>query len=481
MRISIGIILLFVIEKRVRKASNSEDNWILFLSRHKKLHKYVNSVIRRKLVENIVMSVCKEAVIKYKGTSYEDIFQWLKGYRTYSENTKINAVNEICERSSIGERENWVSAMLRDYDSAKKARLLKRLFYNMILNGFNRKVINARNENNNIAVPNLSTLLLATSNKCNLDCKGCESANERNGDDATYDQLDYILTQAKRLNIFHVVITGKGEPFYNEANKRILFKLIKAHWDLNFMLITNCTTLNEKDILEIGALENLITLVSIDGIAEINDRRRGKGVFKAIVETLAIMKKHKLLYGYSTTVYKENYRNILSANFLQNMIEAGCKIGLYLMFTPLSKESAQDMILNEHQIREYKDLYNKAIQSVSIPLLDPEIFEAKHGCRAKRGSLIYIDGTTGKVMPCVKTPYSPEDCNIYMNPNKNRLLEILRAEYFTNYRNSYSECSQCSLNPSEQLTQYLKNPDLSLKDKEKVERYLGKVISNQCK
>jgi len=113
-----------------------------------------------------------------------------------------------------------------------------------------------------------------------------------------------------------------------------------------------------------------------------------------------------------------------------------------------------------------------------MPILDPEIFEEVNGCRTKRGSVVYIDGATGKVMPCVKTPYAPEECNIYLNPHKDRLLEILKTEFFSDYRNSYTKCSQCSLNLPRELDKYLVNPDVSLRDKEKVERYYRKVISN---
>jgi MoaA/NifB/PqqE/SkfB family radical SAM enzyme len=407
--------------------------------------------------------------------SYDDIFQWLKNYRLYSENTKINALNEIFEQSSKSKRQIWLSEILKDYDKAKKARLLKRIFYNVILKGFNRKIINTRYANDDIAVPNISTLLLATSSKCNLECLGCESADERNDGEASYEQLDYIVKQAKMLNIFHIVITGKGEPLYDESQKKKLFKIMKSHWDLNYILFTNCLTLGDKDIIEIAKLENLITIVSIDGLKEYNDRRRGRGVFNTIIEKLKIMKQHKLLYGFSATVYKDNYRNILSDEFLNMMIDMGCKIGFYLMYTPLSVEYEGDMMLNEYEIKEYKALYKAVKDSTIIPILDPEIFEQEHGCRAKRGSVIYIDGTTGKVMPCVKTPYSPEECNIYLNQNKNRLLEILKSNYFVNYRNSYSKCSQCSHDFKNQLNQYLLVPDISLGDKERIEKQLVSI------
>ena len=153
---------------------------------------------------------------------------------------------------------------------------------------------------------------MAPSSKCNLECLNCESASERDDGEASFKQLDYIIRQAKTLNIFHVVIIGKGEPFYNESCKSNLFKLIKKFWELNFFLFTNGTTLTENDIVKMKNLTNLFTLVSIEGLEEMNDIRRGAGVYQKVIDTFEKMQSHNLLYGYTTMVWKNNYRHVLS-------------------------------------------------------------------------------------------------------------------------------------------------------------------------
>lgn len=477
MNISPGRMLLPIIEGRIRKKSNNSDRFLHFLASNKNTQKILFRFIKSKACGRIITSVCREAVKKYEHVNFEDAFQWIKDYRNFSEDTKINALNEIYDRSSKRERTNWLSEILGELDSEEKARLLKRIFYNIILIGLKRKIINIRLKGYEQRVPNLSTLLLATSSKCNLRCTNCESDAERNDGEASYEQINYIIRQAKRLNIFHVVITGKGEPFCDDSSKRILFRLMKKHWDINFILFTNATTLRESDIAAMKDIDNLFTLVSIDGLEKTNDYRRGKGVYKVIIETFEIMKRYKLLYGYSSTVFKENYRHVLSGEFLSKMMEMGCKTGIYLMFIPVDENSNGNMMLDEDEVREYRTLYGKAKENILIPILDPEIFEQINGCRSKRGSLIYIDATNGKVMPCVKTPYSPEECNIYLDPHKDRLLEILKTEFFTNHRDSSTGCNQCSLNLPKELNQYLLDPGISPRDREKAGLYLGKVVN----
>jgi len=112
-------------------------------------------------------------------------------------------------------------------------------------------------------------------------------------------------------------------------------------------------------------LDYLFTLVSIDGLEQINDLRRGKGVYEKITETFDIMKFNKLLYGFSATAFRENYPHILSTEFLNKMMEMECKIGIYLMFIPVSEFSSEEMMLSEGEILEYRRLYSKAREDIT--------------------------------------------------------------------------------------------------------------------
>jgi hypothetical protein len=145
------------------------------------------------------------------------------------------------------------------------------------------------------------------------------------------------------------------------------------------------------------------------------------------------------------------------------------------MYLPLSGSSAGEMLLGETDVREYEDLYRKAKESTPIPIIDPEILERVHGCRAKRGSIVYIDAATGMVMPCVKTPFAPAACNILTERHPDRLKEILGMDFYVNYRKSYTRCGQCSTDLKGELDRFVSGPGLTPKVRERAAGYLTKI------
>ena len=444
-----------------------------FLAERKSVHKLLNKTLTGSLGKVVVTALCYIVAKRYGNMGQAE----LKGLlgrittlRNFSENTPVNIFNEMQNLSPSDDKLQWIARGFSNLDVGSRARLLRRLFYNIVLRSLNRKVTKLRYGEREDFVPNLSTLLFAPADKCNLRCKGCVTASDREERETpSSEQMNYVIEQAKRLNVFHVVVIGKGEPFYSQEDKDKLFALAKRHDDLNFAIFTNGMTLQESDAIKIKQVENIYPIVSLDGLGKINDARRGAGVYEQIMNSMNLMNRHGLIFGYCATAYQENYRHVLSPEFVNAMAEAGCKFGLYLRFLPLAKDAQVDMILTEHDEAEYDRLFEEVKTKVSIPLIDFDAFERWHGCRARRGSIIYIDGVTGKVAPCAKTPYAPPECNIYVNPHQNRLLEILRTDFFACYRASYAQHKQCSLDFAKEIETYLQTLNMPPEEQEKLE------------
>jgi len=199
----------------------------------------------------------------------------------------------------------------------------------------------------------------------------------------------------------------------------------------------------------------MLILVSIDGPEEINDARRGKKTYKKAIEVMKKMDKQNLFFGYSTTVFKGNNNHVVSPEYVNQMADLGCIVGVYIRFNPVDENSDANMILSDSELDEYLIKLSEINSSVGVPLIDWEIVEQAHGCEAKKGHMIYIDGVTGKVAPCPKTPFSPESCNLYTNPHKDKLLEILQTEFFSGYRCSEDTCTHCSLSLVDELDNLL--------------------------
>ncbi len=64
---------------------------------------------------------------------------------------------------------------------------------------------------------------------------------------------------------------------------------------------------------------------------EVNDLRRGKGVFQKVMRAMDIMKKHKLLFGTSISATQVlNYKTVTSDEFLDMIIAKGVKWAMVL-------------------------------------------------------------------------------------------------------------------------------------------------------
>ena len=283
-------------------------------------------------------------------------------------------------------------------------------------------------------MPRPMDAIVAHSGRCNLHCRGCYTSNELDGTFASTSQLDYVVRQLQDMNVFHVLLIGKGEPFHNESSTQALFEVVRRHPQMFFSIYSNGTCISAKDIRQLKSLPNLFPLLSIDGPEAINDGRRGAGVYHKVIETFQHMQQEGLLFGFISTVFQENRDLVLAHEFTGQMASLGCKLGIYSLFVSPDHAPCREMMLSDEQREQYfSDLRRLGMES-PVPLIDIDALEIGFGCRAKRGATIYIDAITGQVSPCVRSPYSPDSCNIYRPAHRHRLAEIVDSEYFRIYR-----------------------------------------------
>jgi sulfatase maturation enzyme AslB (radical SAM superfamily) len=340
----------FSTPKQASTKMSSEDA-IGFLARHKGVHKLLIKTLTYVPGKIVVTLLCYALAARYGKfgmAELKSLLGCITALRNFSENTPINIFNEMQQISPGDDKLQWIARGFSNLGIAGRARLLRRLFYSIVLRSLDRKITKLRYGKRDDFVPNLSALLFAPADKCNLRCKGCVTGSDREGRNGpSLEQMDYIVQQTRRLNVFHVAIIGKGEPFYSQEDKDRLFALAKRHDDLNFVVFTNGTTLRENDAKKMKRLENVYPIVSLDGPKEINDARRGANTYERIMDSMKLMAFYGLIFGYCATVYRGNYRHVLSTEFVNVMEKAGCKFGIYLRFLPLAEDAQIDMILTE--------------------------------------------------------------------------------------------------------------------------------------
>ena len=134
-------------------------------------------------------------------------------------------------------------------------------------------------------------LLFDPTASCNLHCKGCWAAEYGKTLNLTYEEMDKLVTEGEELGIHWYMCTG-GEPM---CRKNDLLKLAAAHQNSVFHLFTNGTLIDEEFCKEVQKVGNMAFFISIEGIGDATDDRRGKGVFDKVMHAMDLMQKYGLL------------------------------------------------------------------------------------------------------------------------------------------------------------------------------------------
>ena len=272
-------------------------------------------------------------------------------------------------------------------------------------------------------------ILMDPTSACNLHCTGCWAAEYGHQMSLTFDQLDDIITQGKKLGIHFYVMTG-GEPL---VRKDDIVKLAEKHNDCAFHIFTNGTLIDEEFCKKVKKVGNISFALSVEGYEETNDGRRGEGVFKKVMHAMDIMKANGLLYGVSICYTSKNIEVVTSDEFLDMLIEKGCRLAWYFHYMPVGNDAALDLLPSNEQ-REY--MYHR-VREIRGMKTGKQIFamdfqndaEFVGGCIAGGKNYLHIN-PNGDVEPCVFIHYSGA------NIKEKSLLECLQQPLFMQYHNN---------------------------------------------
>lgn len=272
-------------------------------------------------------------------------------------------------------------------------------------------------------------MLIDPTSACNLRCKGCWAAEYGHKLSLSYDELDNIITQGKELGIYFYLYTG-GEPL---TRKDDLLKLCEKHNDCEFHAFTNGTLIDDEFCKRVVDVGNFTMSVSIDGSKEVNDERRGEGVYDKIMAGMEKLKEHGILFGTSVCYTSQNVYSVTSDDFLDMLIEIGSRFIWYFHYMPVGNDAAIDLLPTSEQ-REY--MYHRVREIRGLEGGKP-IFaidfqndgEYVGGCIAGGRNYLHIN-PNGDVEPCVFIHYSSA------NIKEVTLLEALKQPLFMAYRDN---------------------------------------------
>lgn len=302
---------------------------------------------------------------------------------------------------------------------------LLNLGYEAFYNG--TKTIREMREVHNCNIPWI--ILMDPTSACNLHCTGCWAAEYGNKLNLSFDEMDSVIRQGKELGVYFYMLTG-GEPM---VRKKDVIALCKKHNDCVFLAYTNGTLVDEELCHQMQEVGNLFLALSLEGKPEVNDLRRGEGVYGKVMHAMELLKKNGLVFGTSICYTSQNIDSVTSDEFVEMLVEKGCRYALYFHYMPVGNDASVELLPTAEQ-RIYMHDRVREIRNMEY---GPGIFtmdfqndgEFVGGCIAGGRNYFHINAN-GDAEPCVFIHYSNG------NIRENTILEILKQPLFMAYHDN---------------------------------------------
>ena len=272
-------------------------------------------------------------------------------------------------------------------------------------------------------------ILMDPTSACNLHCTGCWAAEYGNKLNLTFEEMDNVVKQGKELGVYFYMFTG-GEPLVRKAD---LIRLCEKHNDCAFLSFTNGTLVDQAFCDELKRIGNLYLAISLEGFSEVNDLRRGNGVFGKVMNTMDLLKQNGLVFGTSICYTSKNCEAVTSEEFVDLMIEKGCRYAMYFHYMPVGNDASLELLPSPEQRTYIKD----RVREIRNMTTGKGIFtmdfqndgEFVGGCIAGGRNYFHINAN-GDAEPCVFIHYSGA------NIRTHSLLEILKQPLFMAYHDN---------------------------------------------
>lgn len=266
-------------------------------------------------------------------------------------------------------------------------------------------------------------LVISPSMACNLKCFGCYAWKYPKKNELPYDICNKVIDQANDIGIYFFVITG-GEPFYWEH----LFDFLERHNDCFFQIYTNGQFIDESAAKKLADLGNAVICISVEGLKEETEARRGKGTWEKIMRAMDLLKENGVLFGYSVTAVRGNNELIVSDGFFDFFIEKGCFLGWYFNYIPTGKDPDLNLMPTPEQ-RDYRRRRVLEIRKTKniIPIDFWNDGPLVHGCMAGGKNYMHVN-VNGDVEPCVFIHFAVD------NVKDKSLTEIITSDFFRLFR-----------------------------------------------
>jgi len=274
--------------------------------------------------------------------------------------------------------------------------------------------------------PGIQSIILTPTVACNLRCEHCYNLfeiHEHNRERLPFETMNKVLGEAQQLGAFRATFIG-GEPLLRWEE---LVQLAKNYPDTLCTIFTNGLLLDRSMAKEIAKIGNIELAFSIDGPAELHDRWRGEGHWQKSMTAMKLFSEEGGMSLCSPTVTTENYRAVLSDDFLDQLVGCGAYMVYVHHYDLLGGQSRVDWLMTRNQLVWLKNRIEEIHKTKKISVLSNVVGDLlRGGCPAVR-DFVHINHK-GEIEPCCMVPFSGDSVR------EKSLLEALRGPFLSHLR-----------------------------------------------
>ena len=267
-----------------------------------------------------------------------------------------------------------------------------------------------------------TTILMSPTMRCNLTCAGCFAAEYPPDRDLEPEMLQKIIDEGNEMGVYFFTLLG-GEPFIYDG----LLDIAARNQHCYFQIYTNGTLLDEDIVDELAALGNVAPMLSLEGDEASTDARRGRGVYRRLLEVMDMLGDRGVLFGYSATVTRDNWRMLVSDEWVDPLVAKGAVLSWHFLYMPIGRDPSTAPMLTPDERNQFREGILRMRNTKPIFPIDfwgdaPYV----KGCIA--GKHYMHVNSEGWVEPCIFTHFATD------NIRDTSLTDAFNSPYFREIR-----------------------------------------------
>jgi radical SAM protein with 4Fe4S-binding SPASM domain len=253
-------------------------------------------------------------------------------------------------------------------------------------------------------------LVISPGKACNLRCHGCYANSGAHREKLDWATFERMVREAHDLWGVRVFVVSGGEPLAWRDNGRSVLDLAERFPDCFFVMYTNGTLLDDAVARRMGRLGNVSPALSVEGMKERTDARRGDGVFDKVLAAMERLRREGVIIGVSLTATRENADEILSDEVVETFFDGlGASYAFVFHYMPMGRAFTLDLMMTpEQRLRLFERVW-WLLRNKHIFIADFwNSATVTNGCLAagRAGGYFHVNWN-GDVSPCVFFPYAP--------------------------------------------------------------------------